>query len=61
MNSKPGPSDYRNVRYIKIRSKREARGAVCKRLLYLVFALFNKHSFYEKNYKVETERELVVA
>jgi len=41
--------------------KREARGAVCKRLLYLVFALFNKHSFYEKNYKVETERELVAA
>jgi len=41
--------------------KREARGAVCKKLLYLVFALFNKHSFYEKNYKVETKRELVVA
>jgi len=41
--------------------KREARGAVCKRLLYLVFALFNKRSFYEKNYKVETERELVTA
>ena len=41
--------------------KREARGAVCKRLLYLVFALFNKRSFYEKNYKIETERELVTA
>jgi len=41
--------------------KREARGAVCKRLLYLVFALFNKRSFYEANYEINIERELVPA
>jgi len=41
--------------------KREARGAVCRRLLCLVFALFNKRSFYQKNYKIETEVELVTA
>ena len=41
--------------------KREARGAVCRRLLWLVFALFNKRSFYQKNYKTETEVELVTA
>ena len=41
--------------------KREARGAVCRRLLWLVFALFNKRSFYQKNYMVESEVELVTA
>jgi transposase len=41
--------------------KREARGAVCRRLLWLVFALFNKRSFYQKNYKIEAEVELVTA
>jgi transposase len=39
--------------------KREARGAVCRRLLWLVFALFNKRSLYQKNYKTQTEVELV--
>jgi transposase len=41
--------------------RREARGAVCRRLLWLVFALFNKRSFYQKNYKAELEVELVTA
>ncbi len=36
--------------------KREARGAVCRRLLYLVFALFNKRSFYETNYQVNRRK-----
>lgn len=39
--------------------KREARGAVCKKLLWLVFALFNKHLFYDTNPKAKIERELV--
>jgi len=39
--------------------KREARGAVCRRLLWLVFALFTKRSFYHNNYRTETEVELV--
>ena len=41
--------------------KREARGAVCRRLLWLVFALCNKRSFYQRNYKTQKEVELVMA
>ncbi len=41
--------------------KREARGAVCRRLLWLVFALCKKERFYQKNYEAEKEVELVTA
>jgi transposase len=41
--------------------RREAYGAVCRRLLGIVFALFNKRCFYQSNYKPELEVQLVTA
>jgi len=40
--------------------KREARGAVCRKLLCLIYALFNKRLFYGTDYRAKVEGEMVM-